>query len=59
MSDTVKCSVCNIVIDETLSFIQIKVSSISEDTLVWLCTSAFTATEFQISKSLLFDVVAT
>lgn len=59
MSNTVKCSVCNIVIDEMLSYIQNKLSSISEDTLVRLCTSAFTATEIQKSKSLLFDAVIT
>lgn len=59
MSVTVKCNVCNIVIDEMLSYIQNKLSVIDEETLVRLCTSAFTAAEIKISKALLFESVPT
>lgn len=59
MTNVVKCSKCNIVIDEMLSYIQNKVSVIDEVTLVRICTSSFTSEEIKTSKSLLFDSIPT
>lgn len=58
-SYTVKCNLCNIVIDEMLSYIQNKISVIDEETLVRICTTAFTSEEINRSKSLLFESVPT
>ncbi|XP_026738663.1 uncharacterized protein LOC113501674 [Trichoplusia ni] len=59
MSSTLKCSVCNIVIDELLSYIQNKISVIDEITLMRICTTSFSSEEIQKSKSLLFDSLST
>lgn len=52
---TVKCNVCNIFIDEMLSYIQNKLSVIDEETLVRLYTPMFTGAEIKILKALLFE----
>lgn len=57
MSKVVKCNSCNVIIDEMLSYIQNKLSVIDEDTLVRICTSAFTSEQIENSKALLFDSV--
>lgn len=57
MSNTIKCKMCNIVIDEMLAYIQNKISVSDEGTLVRLCISAFTGDEIQKSKSLLFEAI--
>lgn len=57
MSKAVKCVSCNIVIDEMLSYVQNKLSVIDEDTLVRICSSAFTSEEIEKSKELLFESV--
>lgn len=59
MSNVLKCNVCNIVIDEMLSYIQNKLSVIDEITLVRICSTAFDSEEIKHSKSLLFDSVPT
>ena len=59
MTNVVKCSQCNIVIDEMLSYIQNKVSVIDEETLVRICKSSFTSDEIKTSKSLLFESIST
>lgn len=59
MSNVLKCNVCNIVIDELLSYIQNKISVIDEITLVRICSSAFDSEEIKQSKSLLFNSVPT
>lgn len=59
MSNTLKCSACNIVIDELLSYIQNKISVMDEITLVRICKTSFSSEEIQKSKSLLFDSLAT
>ncbi|XP_060810103.1 uncharacterized protein LOC132904205 [Amyelois transitella] len=59
MTDIVKCNVCNIVIDEMLSYIQNKISVIDEESLVRICVSAFTGEEIKNSKSLLFSAIPT
>lgn len=47
MANVLKCSVCNIVIDE--------LTVIDEDTLTRICLSAFSIEEIKKSKSLLFE----
>lgn len=59
MSNVVKCSVCNIVIDEMLCFIQNKVSIMDEESLVRICSATFTSDEIKNSKSLLFESIPT
>lgn len=59
MSVILKCNVCNIVIDEMLSYIQNKISVSDEETLVRICTSSFTSEEIKISKTLLFESLPT
>ncbi|KAJ8734142.1 hypothetical protein PYW07_014693 [Mythimna separata] len=59
MTDVLKCNVCNIVIDEMLSYIQNKVSIIDEESLVRICTSSFTSEEIKNSKTLLFESIPT
>lgn len=59
MTNVVKCSVCNIVIDELLSYIQNKVSIADEETLVRICTTTFTSEEIKNSKKLLFESIPT
>jgi hypothetical protein len=55
MSEILKCSACNLVIDEMLSYIQNKLSVMDEETLVRLCTTSFTIQEIQKSKTLLLE----
>ncbi|KOB74179.1 Mutant cadherin, partial [Operophtera brumata] len=59
MSVILKCNVCNIIIDEMLSYIQNKISVSDEETLVRICTSSFTSEEIKRSKTLLFDSIPT
>lgn len=58
-SKTVKCNNCNIVINEVLAFVQNKVDIMNEESLVQICTTAFTLEDIEIAKSLLFDSVKT
>lgn len=58
MSITLKCNVCNIVIDEMLSYIQNKISVVDNDTIVKLCSTSFTSEEIQNSKTLLFGALS-
>ncbi|XP_061722560.1 uncharacterized protein LOC133529004 [Cydia pomonella] len=59
MSNILKCNLCNIVIDELLSYIQNKLSVIDDITLVRICTSAFSSEEIKKSKTLLFESLST
>lgn len=59
MTNIVKCTQCNLIVNELLSYVQNKVSVIDEDTLVRVCTSAFEASEIKIAKSLLFEAIPT
>lgn len=54
-SDVIKCKSCNIVICEVLAFIQNKQNVMTVDSLVKVCTSAFSTKEIETAKSLLFD----
>lgn len=55
MTSKVKCTNCNIVIDEMLAYIQNKLSIMDEDSLVRICVSAFTKKQIENSKLLLFE----
>lgn len=56
MSSTVlKCNNCNIVINEVLSFVQNKVDVMDEESLVRICSTAFSELEIEQAKNLLFD----
>jgi hypothetical protein len=57
MSSTVKCSGCNIVIDELLAYLKAKLSKADEESLVKLCTTTFNSEDIQKSHSLLFESV--
>jgi hypothetical protein len=59
MSSTVKCSGCNIVIDELLAFLKAKLSRADEESLVKICVSTFTSDDIQKSHTLLFESVPT
>lgn len=58
-SNIVKCTSCNIVINELLSFIQNKVDVMDEVSLVQICTSSFSTEEIEAAKNLLFQSIAT
>lgn len=58
MSKPVKCTTCNIVIDELLAFVQNKFSIIDEQSLVKICVSTFGGEQIEGSKSLLFESLA-
>lgn len=58
-SKIVKCNNCNIVINEVLAFIQNKIDVMNEESLVRICETAFTASEINLAKNLLFDSINT
>lgn len=53
----VKCSNCNIVVDEVLVFVQNKHKVMDNESLVRICATAFTSQDVDQAKSLLFDAV--
>lgn len=59
MTSVIKCSTCNIVIDELLAFVQNKISVIDDDSLIQILKSSFKSDEIKRSKSLLFESVPT
>lgn len=56
---TVKCTQCNIVINELLCFIQNKIDVLDEESLVRLCVTAFSSSEISVAKELLFATIST
>lgn len=58
MSNTLKCSSCNVVICELLAFIQNKQDVMDEKSLVTLCLSSFSEEDIDAAKSLLFSAVS-
>lgn len=54
-----KCNTCNIVISEVLAFIQNKIQIMDEESIVRVCSSAFTSEDVDIAKTLLFKSVNT
>lgn len=59
VSKTVKCASCNIVINEILAYLQNKVDTMDNESMVRICASAFTVTEVEKAKGLLFDSIKT
>lgn len=57
-SSVLKCKNCNIVICELLAFVQNKVDVMVEESLVQICSTAFTDEEIEKAKNLLFDSVS-
>lgn len=58
-SKTLKCNSCNIVISEVLAFIQHKGEVMTEESMIQICSTAFSAEEITTAKNLLFDSVPT
>ncbi|XP_061729174.1 uncharacterized protein LOC133534100 [Cydia pomonella] len=59
MTNILKCSKCNIVVDELLTFVQNKIDVMDEDSLCRICTSAFEVESIEKSKTLLFESIPT
>lgn len=56
---TLKCASCNLVISELLAFVQNKVDTMDNESIVRICVSAFSPHEVEVSKGLLFDTIKT
>lgn len=54
-----KCASCNIVISEILAYLQNKVDTMDNESMVRICASAFTISEVEKAKCLLFDSIKT
>lgn len=54
-SSIVKCSSCNIVINELLTFVRCVMDYMDEESIHQLCISAFSAEQIINAKSLLFE----
>lgn len=55
----VKCSSCNIVINEVLAFVNNKIDVMDEDSIARICISAFSENDILEAKNLLFQSLAT
>ncbi|KAI8434047.1 hypothetical protein MSG28_012197 [Choristoneura fumiferana] len=58
-SNLVKCSNCNVVINELLAFVQNKCDVMNELNIVQICATAFSTEEISGAKKMLFDSVPT
>lgn len=58
-SKLLKCKNCNLVVNELLTFVQNKHEIMDSESLVRICTSAFTTQDINTAKSLLFQSVST
>lgn len=58
-SDIVKCSNCNVVINEVLAFICNKIDVMDEQSINRICISAFSESDILIAKNLLFSSIST
>lgn len=58
-SDKLKCTQCNIVINELLCFVQNKICIMDEESLIRLCVSAYSTAEITSAKNLLFESITT
>lgn len=54
-----KCNSCNIVVNELLTFIDIKIQVMDNESLIRLCRTSFSVSEIDEAKSLLFESVHT
>ncbi|KAI5639743.1 hypothetical protein NE865_07820 [Phthorimaea operculella] len=59
MANILKCNQCNLVVDELLTFVQNKLDTMDFESLMQICVSAFTPSEIEKSKTLLFESVPT
>lgn len=58
-SDKLKCTQCNIVINELLCFVQNKICIMDEESLIRLCVGSYSTAEITDAKNLLFESVST
>lgn len=58
-TETLKCTQCNIVINELLCFVQNKIDVLDEESIVRLCVTAFSTSEISTAKDLLFASIST
>lgn len=58
-SEKIKCTQCNIVINELLCFVQNKIDIMDEESLIRIAISAFSAAEITSAKDLLFESLTT
>lgn len=58
-SNLVKCSNCNVVINEVLAFVSNKIDVMTEEGISRICISAFSESEIVSAKNLLFDSIPT
>lgn len=58
-SNRVKCSNCNIVINEVLAFVNNKIDIMDEESISRICVSAFSENDIVIAKNLLFESIPT
>ncbi|KAI5642838.1 hypothetical protein NE865_05136 [Phthorimaea operculella] len=54
-SKLVKCSGCNVVIDEVLAFVNNKIDVMTEESISKICISAFSPTDISNAKELLYS----
>lgn len=59
MSNLMKCSTCNIVINEVLAFICNKIDVMNEECICRICVSAFSESDIKCAKDLLFNSIST
>ncbi|XP_053602879.1 uncharacterized protein LOC128670888 [Plodia interpunctella] len=59
MSKLLKCSSCNIVINEVLAFISNKIEVMDEESLGRLCVTGFSENDIKLAKDLLFESIST
>lgn len=57
MSNLVKCSSCNLVINEVLAFISNKMDVMDEESISRICVTAFTESEIECAKNLLCESI--
>lgn len=58
ITSVLKCNNCNLVVNELLTFVQHKHEVMDSESLVRICTSAFTAEDIETAKSLFFQSVS-
>lgn len=58
-SKVVKCSKCNIVINELLAFVNNRIDVMDEESISRICISAFSECDIVAAKDLLFDSIST
>lgn len=59
LTNVLKCNSCNLVVNELLTFVQNKHEVMDSESLVQICTSAFSTEDIEKAKCLLFQSIAT